>query len=116
MAKLTKQEREFLQELKDNSVLPIKHYNLKPGTRLDIDSLKGLLAFETGAIKHVARRNIEYVEVVKEYDRYILVKVHTSVRLKTIHNVGTTQYYTYTEAISKYALTVNDNAYIKALE
>lgn len=96
--------------------VPIRHYNLEPGTRLDVSSLRGLLSFETNQLKSTARRKIEYVEVVKEYDTYILVRAHTSVPIKTIHNVGAQQYYTYTEAISKYALTINDNAYIKVLE
>lgn len=117
MAKYTKKEEKFLKEMLENVDLPIpiKHYNLPPGTKLDISSLKGLNSFEMPQTKNIARRNLEYVEVVKEYYSYILVRVHTSVPINTVHT-GTTQYFTYTEAISKYALTVNDNAYIKVLE
>ena len=104
MVKLTEQEKKAAEELKkDDRGRPVrlKKLNVMPGTRIVPSSIKGLRSFTAPETKNIALRNIDYIELVKEYDTYLLVKVCTKVPLKKIKNTGGEKYYSYIESVLK---------------
>lgn len=90
--------------------IPVRNYGFEPGTSINPQTIKGIPFFNKGA-----RENVVCIEVVKEYDTYILLKVYTKVPVDNVLPGLPVKYYEHLESISKYALTVND-AFIEALE
>lgn len=89
----------------------LRNNKLVPGARINPKTIKGLAMLN----KASSRNTIEYIEVVDEYTAHILLKIHTNIKVNKHSSSEPTEYYTYTESISK-ADIASGEAYIEVAE
>lgn len=89
----------------------LKNSNLVLGTRINPKTVRGLEMLN----KASSRNTIEYIEVVGEYAAHVLLKIHTTIKVNKHSSSEPSEYYTYTESISK-ADIASGEAFIEVAE